>query len=298
MNIDIAHLRSWIGRTSEARDIVTPRLAASFLAVMDDPGEPQDGDAAPIGLHWCLMPAIVPMSRLGADGHPARGEFLPPVPLPRRMWAGGQLDFATPLCVGDSVVRHSRVEDVVLKDGRSGPLVFVTVSHVYRTPRGVAITERQDLVYRDAGAGVSINQTATARTAADAAPSPATPTLAAVVETGAALLFRYSAITFNGHRIHYDHPYVTGEEHYPGLVVHGPLQATYLLRLAQLQHRGALPARFTFRSVRPLVAGRPLRACATAAPEGVDLWVEDADGGVTMTASSTSSRAPDHPGLP
>lgn len=274
--IDIDHLKTWIGKTAEAEDLITPRLAASLFAVMNETGDLAMGAEAPTGIHWCLAPDIAPMSGLGPDGHPARGGFVPPAPLPRRMWAGGELRFSGDFRVGDSVARRSRIDDVSFKDGRSGPLLFVTVSHEYRTPRGLALSERHDIVYRDA-----VARPASASAAAPAA-RPA-PDRSLAIEANAVLLFRYSAATFNGHRIHYDRPYATGEENYPGLIVHGPLQATYLLRMARELHRGALPARFSFRGVSPLFDQQTFKVCRA----GAELWIENEQGVVTMSAQTS-----------
>jgi 3-methylfumaryl-CoA hydratase len=274
-SIDIEHLKTWIGKTTEAEDLITPRLAASLLAVMNGAGDIADGTEAPTGIHWCLAPDIAPMFGLGPDGHPARGGFLPPAPFPRRMWAGGELQFSGTFRVGDKVTRRSRIDDVSFKDGRSEPLLFVTVSHKYHTSRGLALSERHDIVYRDA-----------VPRAAGAAPVAATtrpiPEKSVLIEASEVLLFRYSAATFNGHRIHYDRPYVTDEENYPGLVVHGPLQATYLLRMARELRDGAYPVRFSFRAVAPLFDQQTFRVCGA----GAELWIENARGDVTMTARS------------
>ena len=176
-------------------------------------------------MHWCLAPAVVPASELGPDGHPARGGFLPPVPLPRRMWAGGELEFFDTLRVGDEVTRTSRIKDVTMKTGSTGTLCFVAVDHELTTPRGTAIRERHDIVYRDVIAGCR------RRPPSRAAPPP----VAQHRETHMAdpvLLFRYSALTFNGHRIHYDRDYVTKVEGYPGLIFHGPMQAALQIEFA------------------------------------------------------------------
>src|SRR5258705_6929247 len=147
---DIDHLRQWIGRSSEAADIVTAQLVRGLRATLFmEIGEPKPGDAAPFTAHWCLAQPVYPMSQLGPDGHPTRGGFLPPVPLPRRMWAGGELEFFEPLRVGDEMKRNSRISDVTMKTGSTGVLCFVSVQHEVTTPRGVAIRERQDIVYRD-----------------------------------------------------------------------------------------------------------------------------------------------------
>ena len=153
--IDIDHLRTWIGAERMVEDIVTPRLAASLNAIFDVEEPVTDGMSAPLAIHWCLAPDIAPMKGLGPDGHPARGGFLPPIPFPRRMWAGGALTYSGDFYIGDKVKRHSTIEDVVLKSGRSGEMIFVTVRHRYSTPRGLVLDERQDIVYRKMETGGS-----------------------------------------------------------------------------------------------------------------------------------------------
>jgi 3-methylfumaryl-CoA hydratase len=271
-DIDIAHLRQWVGRTEETTDAVTPRLARGLLATLD-----RDGDTVPAAIHWCLAPAIARESLLGPDGHPERGEFLPPVPLPRRMWAGGAVEFIDALRLGDQVTRRSRIADVQAKTGRSGTLCFVTVEHDYATARGPALKERQDIVYREADSA----------TRQDGAPE-ARPALRwrRTVTADATMLFRYSALTFNGHRIHYDRTYCREVEHYPGLVVHGPLQATLLIEHAVAARDGAMPRRFTFRAVRPLFDGKEFSLNAVEDGDGLALWIADESGGATMTATA------------
>jgi 3-methylfumaryl-CoA hydratase len=268
--LDLDHLRTWIGKAETRSDTVTPRLAESLAAVLDRPA-PASGEAAvaPLGVHWCLAPATAQTRDLGEDGHPARGGFLPPVPLPRRMWAGSQTTFKDQLRVGDEVRRTSRVADVVLKEGRRGPLCFVTVDHVFETGRGVAIEERQDIVYHDLAPAI------------DKRPGEAAASGTRSVD--AVLLFRYSALTFNGHRIHYDRAYAIEREGYPGLVVHGPLQATLLMQRAAEERGGTPPRRFSFRGLQPLIEGEPFSLSCEAGPEGADLWVE-AEGRRTMQA--------------
>jgi 3-methylfumaryl-CoA hydratase len=278
--LDLEELRQWIGRTESAQDTITPRLEASLRATLDrSPEQPTVGDSATLGVHWCLAPPIVPTDALGDDGHPLRGGFLPPVPLPRRMWAGGELAFEAPLQVGDTVTRTSQIEDVAIKEGRSGTMCFVTVRHSWATERGPALEERQDIVYRAGNAG---------RPAAAIPAEVSLPQASCqrVWPCDPVLLLRYSALTFNGHRIHYDYPYVTEVEGYPGLVVHGPLQATLLMSLA-VEARGGTPRRFAFRGVAPLIAGRPIVAKAGPNRETLRLWIEDADGRTTMTADAS-----------
>ena len=276
--LDVGFLQQWIGRREQAEDLITPRLAASLRATLDLPSAPcADGDPAPLCAHWCLAPAIVAESETGADGHPARGGFLPPVPLPRRMWAGGELRFLAPLRIGDRVRRVSRIESVELKEGRSGRLCFVRVAHEITTSRGVAVEEVQDIVYRDAV------ETAGRRLPAPAAPSPEA-TLRRTVEASTLKLFRYSALTFNGHRIHYDRDYCRTVEGYPGLVVHGPLQATLLALLAQ-EALGRPPTRFVYRGVSALFDGAAFTVnVGTGSP--LPLWSAAEDGRVTRRADA------------
>lgn len=269
----------WIGRTTTSEDVVTERLVRSFRATLDPHLAPVGDGEAPLGIHWCLSPAIEPMTALGGDGHPAKNLSMPPVPLPRRMWAGGSLTLLAPLMLEDHVRRTSTIADVTHKVGKSGELWFVTIDHEYATDRGVAIRERQDIVYREAaGAQPKVQPSAPALAAAplrDAARSW-------TIETTPTLLFRYSAITFNGHRIHYDHPYATGAEGYPGLVVHGPMQATLLLNLAAAD--GRFPRRFDYRGLAAAIAGSPLRICADGDGK---LWTDGTDGTLHMEASAT-----------
>jgi 3-methylfumaryl-CoA hydratase len=277
--MDIDRLRTWIGRTEEASDLVTPRLIASYAATFAPHLAPCPAGDAPLALHWCLAPPIAPMNALGPDGHPAKGGFLPPVPLPRRMWAGGSIETPAPLREGDLVTRHSRIGDISAKDGRTGPLCFVAVDHEISTPRGLALRERHDIVYREA----------TSLPAATPAPATAEPEPADLtweVEAGPVLLFRYSALTFNGHRIHYDLPYVTGEEGYDGLVVHGPIQATLMLNIAATL-AGATTLKLDYRGVSPLIAGGAFFVKAARQGDGtVRTWTEGSDGRLRMEGTA------------
>ena len=280
--LDLDHLRQWIGRTEEKTDIVTAHLVARLRSVLFlDVGRPQDGDAAPFAAHWCLTLPVVPMSEVGPDGHPQRGGFLPPVPLPRRMWAGGAIEFIDPLRVGDAVTRTSTIKDLTMKSGSTGMLCFVSVDHVFKSPRGVAIRERHDIVYRDMPPG---GQNATP------AKPPAAPAAAQHCERHLAdpvLLFRYSALTFNGHRIHYDRDYVTKVEGYPGLIVHGPLQAALLIELAAKLHGGKAPASFVYRGLQPLFDGGEFSVNANDTPAGKELWTANSAGQPTMQGTAT-----------
>ncbi|KMO15838.1 FAS1-like dehydratase domain-containing protein [Methylobacterium platani] len=274
--IDIDHLRGWIGRTREVEDFVTPRLVAEYRATLAPRLAPVASGEAPLALHWCLAPETPAAETLGPDGHAAKGGFLPPVPLPRRMWAGGEVETLAPLRVGDRVVRRETVADLAVKTGRTGTLCFVTVRHEYETPRGIAIRDRQDIVYREASRP------------GDAAPAqkpvPAGDEAAWSVEANPVLLFRYSAMTFNGHRFHYDHPYATQVEGYAGLVVHGPMQASLLLNLAA-SRLGRVPARFRYRGVAPMIAGSRFAVAGQREGEGFRAWTA-IDGRVHMEAEA------------
>ena len=272
--IAIDELRRWIGREERCGDVITAALAERFAATLGLDANYGTGAPAPRLIHLCLGLPAVPGAALGPDGHPARGGFLPPVPLANRMWAGGRFDFEGALRVGDNVTRVSRIDDVTLRQGRSGPLCFVTVAHRVAGPAG-AVTERQDIVYRDG--------TAAARHAAAAGAGQ----WRRVVDASPVTLFRYSAITFNGHRIHYDQPYATGTEGYPGLVVHGPLQATWLYHFAAELRDGTPPDAFEFRSRAPLFDTDTVTLNAAMRDDGsIALWTAAADGPAAMEATA------------
>jgi 3-methylfumaryl-CoA hydratase len=275
-NLD--HLRQWIGRSTQASDVVTAQLVKGLRATLfQEIGEPKPGDAAPFTVHWCLAQPVYPMAELGPDGHPTRGGFLPPVPLPRRMWAGGELEFFDTLRVGDESTRTSRISDVTMKTGSTGALCFVSVDHLVTSPRGTALRERQDIVYRD------ISATPSAAPAKPAAPPPAAKHRESHM-ADAVLLFRYSALTFNGHRIHYDRDYVTRVEGYPGLIFHGPMQAAFLVEMAARLHAGTAPKKFSYRGVQPLFEGSEFSVNANETAGGLELWVANSDGQPTMKA--------------
>ncbi len=280
MEIDIAHLQEWIGRADTATEHLTPALVRRFAATLDLQANDAIGAPAPAMIHLCLGQPCVPEAALGPDGHPARGGFLPPVPLPRRMWAGGALVFHGPVCVGDLVTRRSTIADVTLKQGRSGPLCFVTVAHEIFSNDRLALSERQDIVYRGNDT-VSSPPTATA---APPTPAPQAEHMRKLTPT-ATLLFRYSALTFNGHRIHYDTPYATGVEGYPGLIVHGPLLATLLVQLAQaLRHQP--PARFSFRSMGTIFDTADFTLSADMQGDKMALWAAQCGGPIAMQATA------------
>lgn len=276
VKLDLAHLRGWIGRTDCASELVTADVVRRFRAVFDEASpEPSMGAVAPRLLHWCLAQPAALTRELGRDGHPARGGFLPPVPLPRRMWASGSLAFADDIEVGDTVRRTSTVADVSVKEGRNGTLCFVTVEHEVSAAGRKVLAETQNIVYRGSDTNARAEPPAAApqgRHRHELSPSPP-------------LLFRYSALTFNTHRIHYDHPYATRVEGYPGLVVHGPLQATLLMRLAT-QVRGVPPARFAFRGLSPAFDNAPLVLNAQEQGDKLQLWTMQPGGPIAMSAEA------------
>jgi len=232
----------------------------------------------PLG-HWLYFLPQAPRRDIGPDGHPKRGGFLPPVALPRRMWAGGRLSFAMPLRLGDAVIRRSTIAQVDAKHGRSGPLVFVTVRHEISNAHGVALTEEHDIVYRDhPQPGVAVPTPALA--AAD-------EEFSCAVVPDPVLLFRYSALTFNGHRIHYDRTYATDVEGYPGLIVHGPLIATLLVDLLQREMPAAQLTSFDFKAASPLFDVHPFTVCGKRnGDRSVALWARNHLGQLAMSATA------------
>ena len=280
----LTHLESWVGKTEILSDDITAAPVRALSATLDrDDSAPVAGlTVLPPLWHWLYFLPKQRQSEIGPDGHPKRGGFLPPVPLPRRMWAGGRLRWLTenPLLVGDVVQRISRIESVAHKAGRTGDLLFVLVKHEVHNSKGLALTEEHDIVYR----------------AAAQPGDPVPPPVAA--EKGAAwqreivpddvLLFRYSALTFNGHRIHYDRRYVTEVEGYPGLIVHGPLIATLLVDLLRRHASGAFVNGFRFKAVRPTFDLHPFRLNGQPSADGktIQLWAQDHEGWLTMQGTA------------
>lgn len=282
MEVDLDHLKTWEGREERVQDELHPTPLALMSATLDR-GDPavKVGAAIPPYWHYLYFLTASRQSILGADGHPPRGGFLPPVPLPRRMFAGARVDFMRPLRVGEKVERRSTIVSVSRKQGRSGDMVFLLLRHAFSDADGVCMVEEQDIVYRDNPPLETGHSAAT--------PTPSAPPQPAmwsrVITPDPVLLYRYSALTFNGHRIHYDHPYATQVEGYPGLVVHGPLQATLLLDLLRCEQPAIDPAHFAFRAVSPLYCVGAFRVCgAPAAEGGFNLWIEDQEGRTTMQA--------------
>ncbi len=281
MSLDIDHLRSWIGRTETLHDSVTAAPLRALTATLDRDDAPQSpGDAVPACWHWLYFLPTHRHSEIGPDGHPKRGGFLPPVPLPRRMWAGSRMAFVAPLRVGQALTRSSRIQDVLVKEGRTGPLVFVQVQHEIVADGALAIREEHDIVYRDLPAP--------GEPAPAAVPAPGDAAWARTITPDDVLLFRYSALTFNGHRIHYDRRYVTEIEGYPGLIVHGPLIATLLLDLLRRERPQARVSHFSFKAMKPLFDIAAFQVCGQpGADDKVALWARTPDGHVAMQASAT-----------
>lgn len=283
--LDIDGLQAWIGRTERREDRITPAGVEAMAATLDRDCVPGSGAPLPPLWHWAFFTPRARRSDMGADGHPRLGGFMPPIPLPRRMWAGGRLRFVKPLMVGDAVTRETEILKIACKDGKEGPLVFVTLAHRFSTAQGIAIEEEQDLVYRTPPAQTGSTTIARQGNAVRAADWRDPLSLDSVT------LFRYSALTFNAHRIHYDAPYATAVEGYPGLVVQGPLIATLLAERLGARRAGCL-ATFEFRGLRPLFVDEMAQFCGDPAAdgkEGFELWAERPDGSVAMSASATMS---------
>ncbi len=275
---------AWIGRTEERLDRIDPALVTRWLATLD-----RDAAAegfVPQGLHWCLCLPDAATAQLGVDGHPIRdagpSSFLPPVPLPRRMWASSTVDFLAPLRVGADVIRRSTVQSVTQKEGASGTLVFVDVGHETISDGALAVREVQSLVYREA----ALPDVPLAPPAQDGRFDPSGWAAHRPVTPGEALLFRFSALTFNSHRIHYDLPYAQAEERYRGLVVHGPLTATLLLDLARRELGDNALSSFRFRGLSPAICGEALHLVMRKGEEGMELAAFAADGRQIMAAQA------------
>jgi 3-methylfumaryl-CoA hydratase len=293
MSLNVEALQSWIGKSTEEIDIITPRLLTEYRVTFEPFLADLPGNDVPLGFHWCLCPFLAPLSDLGRDGHPAKGGFLPPVSLPRRMWAGGTIEYIGDLKSGDHVRRRSTISSIDLKQGRSGPLCFVGVRHDYHTERGPAISELQNIVYREESSADTDRQMppassdAGARTAGEHIEDEENLLQSTwTVSPTPTMLFRYSAMTFNGHRIHYDHPYATSVEGYDGLVVHGPMQATLMLNLAAASRR-AVPRRFTYRGLAPLLADQAFLVRLQHAEKSLRCFTQVAGGPINMQGEAT-----------
>ncbi|NBW00943.1 MAG: acyl-CoA dehydrogenase [Betaproteobacteria bacterium] len=281
--IDADTLSGWIGKSETALDQVTTAPLKALSATLDrlDP-EPRTGEAIPPLWHWLYFLPVHRQSDIGPDGHARRGGFLPPVPLPRRMWAGSRFEFINPLRVGDAITRTSVIEDIRVKSGKTGPLVFVVVRHEIASATGLALREWHDIVYRDMPSGKDT--------------PPATQAVAPhsdwqrKIIPDSVLLFRYSALTFNGHRIHIDRSYAVNAEGYPGLIVHGPLIATLLLDLLRRNQPDVQVRAFRFKALQPLFDTAPfILHGALQSGNEVKLWAATTDGQLAVDATATLS---------
>jgi 3-methylfumaryl-CoA hydratase len=275
-------LTAWVGRSETVHDTLHPTPLAALNATLDHPAQDwPPGAALPTLWHWLYFLPLHRHSEIGPDGHARRGGFLPPVPLPRRMWAGSQFEFRRPLRVGEAVARTSTIDSVQRKAGRTGPLVFVKVRHEIRSAgdADAALVEFHDIVYRQAQAPGDVEP--------PPVPAPKGASWQRGVVPDDVLLFRYSALTFNGHRIHYDRRYVTEVEGYPGLIVHGPLIATLLLDLVRRHAPEADVCSFRFKAVRPTFDLHPFQVNGAREGSVVRLWAQDHEGWLTMDASAT-----------
>jgi 3-methylfumaryl-CoA hydratase len=269
--------QNWIGRTQEQSDLLTPALLARFRATINSR---ENGDVAPQGIHWCLCLPDTATSELGEDGHPQKGGWLPPIPLPRRMWASSKVTFHATICARDAIIRRSTIANITEKTGSSGLLVFVDIDHDTLANGTLAVTERQTLVYREA------TSAALTQRPADIAPDLSGWDWHSSLTPSEAQLFRYSALTFNSHRIHYDRPYAVEAEHYSGLVVHGPLTATLLLDLAAQALAANQLKHFAFRGQSPAFAGEPIHLAGKTNGSAITLAALGGNGRMVMSAEA------------
>ena len=283
--VDIDHLRGWIGKTQELADEIGTFPARALAATLDrDDPAPKPGDALPASAHWLYFLETPRQSELAVDGHAKKGGFLPPVPLPRRMWAGGRIWFPGLLRVGDKAIRKSTIKDVTYKEGKSGRLVFVLVEHRIQVAGKDVIVEEHDIVYRD----MPSSGAAPGAPAPKPQPAPEGAVWSRRVLPDEAMLFRYSALIFNAHRIHFDREFTRQDEGYPDLIVHGPLIATLLMDLGRRSVPGKRMTRFAYRAVRPsFTDGREMTFQGKPAGDGTaDLWALDQDGFLAMQADA------------
>ncbi len=280
VSLDIDHLSAWVGNTERSESFIDQRSVNQMQSIVGLKVTPMLGEPLPNLWHWMYTFPVVPLDALNYDGHPKLGDFLPPVALPRRMWAGGRLTFKQPLLVGSTMSCLSTVKSVSVKNGRSGALCFVTVEHQFSSDGEVCIEEEHDIVYRDnpvkgVAVPLSAKPTHTAQWSQTVTPDPV-------------ILFRYSAATFNGHRIHYDRDFCRSED-YPGLVFHGPLTATLLMKLLQEQNPGKTVSSFKFKALSPLfdTVAFTLNGCDNEANAGVCCWASNPEGRLAISAEAT-----------
>ncbi|UOQ59654.1 MaoC family dehydratase N-terminal domain-containing protein [Leucobacter rhizosphaerae] len=276
----------WIGRTETVSDVASRSAAIGLASVLDRPLDAAETDRSellPTG-HWLQFTPTAPMNELGADGHPKLGAFMPPLDLPRRMWAGSKLEYHSPITVGQTLDRVTTIESITPKTGSSGRLCFVVLRHDVQADGVQALTERQSIVYREP-AVLDPEQPSRQRPPRVSIGAPEGWDWVLSQQPLEATLFRYSALTFNAHRIHYDLPYATREEGYPGLVVHGPLLATYLVEGFLHTHPGAHVSAFEFSARAPIFCGEQIHVVGRAADDtSEELAIIAPDGGTALTA--------------
>tara|TARA_B110000858_G_scaffold193768_1_gene246961 strand:+ start:61694 stop:62560 length:867 start_codon:yes stop_codon:yes gene_type:complete len=284
-NASEQQFQEWIGKTQSTSSILTTAPLEGLAATLERNHTPfSTGDALPPLWHWLYFLAPAKQSELAEDGHPKRGDFLPPIPLPRRMWAGSRLKFIRPLLAGENIQRRSTIKSITLKEGRSGKLGFVCVAHELSDSSGVALQEEHDIVFRDMASG---------QTSAKAAiKADEHFDFTRTVTPDPVLLFRYSALTFNGHRIHYDREYCKDVESYPGLVVHGPMLATFLLELLNGHYPNANVSNFSFKAMKPVfdIESFHIRGNKPDNTGKAKLWIADNDGNLCMEAQAELSK--------
>ncbi|SCZ20665.1 MULTISPECIES: MaoC family dehydratase N-terminal domain-containing protein [unclassified Pseudomonas] len=276
--IDIDYLRGWVGRERVREELLAPFAVQALSATLDREQVPMQGETLPPTWQWLYFNDCAQRTNLGADGHGRTGGFLPPVPLPRRMWASGEFMCERPLRIGELAEQRSVVTSVELKQGKTGALVFVSLEHQISQRGRRCLVEKQHLVYREMANGPSPSL--------PGEPAPDEADVKQPFQPDPVLLFRYSALTFNGHRIHYDRDYATWQEHYPALVVHGPLLATLLAEQVTIQMPEVRVSSFGFRAVRPVFDTDHLLLCSKRSGDRVDLWTQNQDGFVTMIATA------------
>lgn len=283
-------LQAWVGRSETSTDLVTPQMAERLSATLESPRGAAfvRGSELPQMWYSVLFPRVVPRSQLGRDGHPALGDFLPPVPLPKRMFAGKRIQFVAPIRIGDELERVSSIASITPKQGSSGPLVFVTVRHVVGNAAGAAVIEEQDVVYRDSTLGKG-----GASAKAAAAPVFEARHRSDVIVADTVMLFRYSALCFNGHRIHYDQPYAAQVEGYPGLVVNGGLSTLCAVEHLHEAWGGARLTRVAVRNTAPLFEGEPFRVESreSGEPGAIEFRVVTEAGKTTLQGSAMRETA-------
>ncbi len=275
----MTQLEDWIGKSQTREEVINARQAELLAVTMGIPA-PANGDTLPECWHWAWFNDALPAAELGRDGHPKRGGFLPPVPLPRRMWAGGKLNFVSPIIVGKEIKKISTIKEIKHRTGNSGELCIVSIGHQLFDGETLCIDEVQNLVFRedpspDAPAPAPIKPPAGAEQSIDLHPDPV-------------MMFRYSALTFNGHRIHYDVDYARDVEGYPDLVFHAPLTATALCNLASGIQPGKPIREFEYRATAPLFCNASVKLNAKQENNHITVWAETPSGGQAMIGSAKS----------